>query len=261
MGYAQAMQSDRRLRPLAFPLAPLFFLSGLLAVTRLTRRWAFDVMHAHWVIPNAPIADLVARIRDIPMVISLHGSDIFVSQNNRLFGRVARRMFERAIGITACSPELFDGALALGAPKERTHLIPWGADPAIFAQPANIEDLRARWQLERDGTVVLSLARLVQKKGIEYLIRAIPAILPRHPNTRFFIVGDGPEKANLCHLVADLDIAEHVTFVGEVGWDAVPQYLHLADVFAVPSIHDEQGNVDGLPTTISYGHGHARCRQ
>ncbi len=250
MGYAQAMQSDRQLRPQAYPLAPLFFASGLLALIRLTARYRFDVIHAHWVIPNAPMAALVARARRIPLVVSLHGSDIFVAQSNRFFGALARRIFAQAAGITACSPELLEGALALGAPSERAYLIPWGADPAVFARAYDTKDLRTRWALGPNEPIVLGLARLVRKKGYQYLIRAIPSILSTHPTAQFMIVGEGPEKETLQRLATELQVNENVVFTGEARWDEVPRYLQLGDIFVAPSIHDERGNVDGQPTAI-----------
>lgn len=250
MGYAEAMQSDRRLRRSAYLLAPLFAASEFTTLARLMRRHQFDVLHAHWVVPNAAIVAGLARFLNVPMVVSLHGSDVFVARNNRTFGAVARWTFAQASTITACSPDLEQGALSLGAPRERTHLVPWGADPETFGNAGDVSDLRERWGLARDAPILLTLARLVKKKGIDYLVRALPAIQAQLPNVRLIIAGDGPEREPLQQLARDLGIENAVVFTGTVEWNDVPVYMHMSDVFVVPSVHDDNGNVDGLPTTI-----------
>lgn len=252
MGHAQAMDSDRRLRKAALVLSPFFFLSGVQKLRQLTRQYQFDIIHAHWVIPNGPIGALVAHRRRIPLLITLHGSDIFVARKNPLLGRMARISFNQAAAVTACSPQLQEGALALGAPAGQTHLIKWGADPAYFDAgrfPASNE-LKAKLNLAGDGIVVMSLGRLVKKKGIEHLVKAAPAIVQEHPQTTFIIAGDGPERESLAALAQAAGVQESFRFVGNIPWQEVPRYLRLADIFVVPSVEDEAGNLDGLPTTI-----------
>ena len=113
-------------------LIQLVFLISFIALLRLTGRIKFDVLQAHWVIPNGPVAALVARLRGLPFVVSLHGSDIFVASQNRLLGWVARACFRAADAITACSEDLRERAMALGAPPRRSILVPYGVDPCAL---------------------------------------------------------------------------------------------------------------------------------
>jgi glycosyltransferase involved in cell wall biosynthesis len=250
MGYAQAMESDRKLRLSSYLLAPSFAMAEYVLLRRLMERRCYDIIHAHWVIPNAFVASFVARSWSVPLVISTHGSDIFFAKKQPALGALARWTFSRASAVTACSPDLQQGAQMLGADASRVHLIPWGADVDRFQllQPSN--DLRDRLGLQADQLVILSLGRLVRKKGVEYLIRAMTHVAYKHPNICCLIGGEGPEKAALQQLATVLGVGNHVHFVGAIPWDQVPQYLHLCDLFVVPSIHDEHGNVDGMPTTI-----------
>jgi len=250
MGYANAMESDQALRKLTYFLAGPFFLSGLLHFSQMAKKHQFDAIHAHWVIPNGPIAALVARRFHLPLLISLHGSDIFVARKNPVLRRIARWTFSQAGAITACSPDLAEGALDIGATPDQVHLIPWGAEPDQFQNPQGVEALRQRWNLPKHKQVILSLGRLVKKKGVEYLVRAAPLILETCPNTQIVIVGNGPERTSLQKLAAELKVADDILFIGELHWKEVPAALQLCDIFTVPSIHDENGNVDGLPTTI-----------
>ena len=250
MGYAQAMDSDRSLHKLAYLLSPLYFLSGFIHLMWIARRYKIDVLHAHWVIPNAPIAALVAKFLHLPLVISLHGSDVFFAQKQFLLRRIAKWAFSRAVATTACSPDLLEGALEIGAPKAKTHLLIWGADPNVFDQVVDAMHVRSQWGIHPSEGVVLSLGRLVKKKGLQYLLQAIPRVLERVPNTRFVIAGSGPELDALREQADQLSVLEQVVFPGEVRWNDVPNVLKMCDIFVVPSVHDENGNVDGLPTTI-----------
>ena len=254
MGYAQAMASDQALRPYAYALSPLYAVAEYIALNRLMQRYRFDAIHVHWVIPNAPVAAWIARANQIPLVISLHGSDIFMALRHRALQPAARWSFTQAQAVSVCSPELQAGAVQLGAAPEKVRLLPWGADLETFDRQHDlcrrVTALRKQWQLDADQPVILSLGRLVRKKGVRYLIEALPSVVRACPNVRCVVAGAGPELDELRSLAAASDVADNVTFTGSVDWNDVPAYLSLSDLFVVPSVHDEQANVDHLPTTI-----------
>jgi glycosyltransferase involved in cell wall biosynthesis len=252
MGHAAAMDSDRRLHRGAFALAPFYFLSGLRKLIQLTARYRFDIFHAHWVIPAGPIAAIAAKLVGKPLIISLHGSDLFFASKHRLLKPIAQACFGQATAVTACSPQLREGALALGAAPERTELILWGADPQLFMDNQGVDSERLRQQLNilPGSPIILNLGRLVEKKGVEFLVQAMPAVCRQHPSAVLIIAGDGPERPRLAEIANRLGIATHVRFVGNVPWPQVAGYLQISDLFVVPSIEDGSGNLDGLPTTI-----------
>src|SRR5207302_3044058 len=101
---------DVRVKGAIYPLTPVVFVSSLYALWKLTGQIKFDVMHAHWVIPNGPVAAIVARLRRLPLIISMHGSDVFVAEQSRLISTVARRCFRAASAITAPSADLVQRA-------------------------------------------------------------------------------------------------------------------------------------------------------
>jgi len=243
------MDSDRRLKWQSYLLLPLFFLAATFKLWTLHRRYAFDLIHAHWVIPNGPIGLLVSLLARIPLFVSLHGSDVFFARRNPLFGLVARWILERTAGVTACSPQLYDGAVQLGAFPERTSLVLWGADPRAFGDRFDPGALRRRWGLAPEDRIILALGRLVGKKGFDVLVQAMPAVLQAHPDARCVIAGDGPEGPALRDLAARLGIERQVLFPGIVPWSQVSEALALGELFVVPSVHD-QGNLDGLPTVL-----------
>lgn len=77
MGYAQATHSDKEMRRLAYLLAPSYAIAQASTIWRLHRKLRYDIIHGHWVVPNGFVAATVARLVRRPLVISLHGSDVF----------------------------------------------------------------------------------------------------------------------------------------------------------------------------------------
>ena len=241
--------ATQRFRPAVFFLLPLFLAAEYRCALRTARRQGAQLIHAHWVVPNGLVGAWVAWTLHLPLAISLHGSDVFVALRNPIFGRVARSVFRQAAVVTACSPELADGALRLGAAPERVHVIPWGVDPERF-HPAVAPLARGDLNLTSDDVVLVSIGRVVPKKGFDVLIRALPTIMRTHPGTHILIGGDGPQRENLMHLAADLGVSDHVHLPGIIPWDRVPSFLATGDLFVLPSVRDSAGNMDGLPTAL-----------
>src|SRR5262249_2256026 len=118
-------------------------------------------------------------------------------------------------------------------------------DPRRFApSPLNRKNIRRDFELG-DAPVVFSAGRLVRKKGFEYLIRAAPLIARDHPKVRVSIPGDGDLRGELSALAASAGTM--VTLIGAQSQNDVARWVAAADVVAIPSIHDDAGNVDGLP--------------
>jgi glycosyltransferase involved in cell wall biosynthesis len=249
MGHARSLEADVRLRPLVFFLLPFFLTVAFLTLWRVTRRQKSEVIYAHWVLPNGPIAALVAAIRGIPFILSLHGSDIYVAQRQAAFGAVARWVFRRAAKVTACSPELRDAALALGAPSD-TLLLPWGADPAIFQPSRRSASTRRTLGWQATDLIVVSLGRMVYKKGFGVLLQAMQTLAAHNPQVRLVLAGDGPLRQILLQQANQSGVGDRVSFPGRISWEQVPDFLASADIFVLPSIRDEYGNLDGLPTVL-----------
>jgi glycosyltransferase involved in cell wall biosynthesis len=270
-GYAASLEADVKVRKTIYFLLPLVLISSFFKMWRLTGREQFDVIQAHWVIPNAPVAVLVGWLRKLPVVISLHGSDVYIAERLKPVGWVARWAFRRAAAVTASSPDLLARAQKLGAPTDpaRGVVIPYGADPTTFHQlsvrplfqqaihtkhPAPVDTdfhhLRKRLHLESSSQILLCVGRLVYKKGFEYAIRALPAVLQDFPQTQLVIAGKGDLLTELQALAAEIGVTSHVRFVGAVPHNQVVDYLRACDLFLLPSVIDKNGNVDGLPNTL-----------
>jgi glycosyltransferase involved in cell wall biosynthesis len=249
MGHARSLENDMNLRFSSYLLLPFFLVASFFALLNLTARQRSQAIYAHWVLPNGLVAACVARVRHLPLVISLHGSDIFIARSKPIFRAITRWIFHNTVLVTACSEELGEWAKVLGAP-ENTRLIPWGADPDVFTPERQQPDQRKFLQINEDVVVIGSLGRFVHKKGFPYLIEAVSSIIEEFPNVRLVLGGDGALKENLTRDVKALGIESKVTFPGIIPWDQVPAFLANLDIFVLPSIRDPNGNVDGLPTVL-----------
>jgi glycosyltransferase involved in cell wall biosynthesis len=249
-GYASSMRADRELRPRAVAMAPVAFLSGLATMRRLVASNRYDVIHAHWVLPNGPIAALAALgSRQPPLVVSLHGSDIFVAERSAVLAAIASWTFRRTSWVAACASDLARRAVRLGASPERVVTLLHGVDVADLAGGD-----ASRWR-EQAGAgagefLVVALGRLVAKKGFSHLLRAVALLEARGVPVRVAIGGSGDLAAHLEAEARELPCRDRVRFLGDVPHDQVGPLLRAADAVAVPSVRDEMGNVDGLPNVL-----------
>ena len=96
-------------------------------------------------------------------------------------------------------------------------------------------------------SVIVSVGRLVHRKGQDKLLEALPQILLQHPDAVLVFVGIGPRKKKLDQLVRKHDLSQYVRFVGRVQYSDLPRYFQLADLFAMPSRSRLAGlEVEGL---------------
>ena len=248
-GYAGALRADVSLRPAAYAAAPLALAAGWRATRRVARRHGATVLHAHWVIPGGVVAAAAACA--LPLVVSLHGSDVFVAERNALARRAARFAFRRADRITACSDDLRARAETVGADTARAEVVPYGVDVKRFAPNPDVRRrVRTRHDLADDDPVVFAVGRLVRKKGFEYLIDAVAALATRWKRLRLILAGSGDLDEELRARAAAGGIAHRVRWLGAIPQTEVAEWLAAADVVALPSVVDDAGNVDGLPNTI-----------
>lgn len=248
-GYAEGMRADVRLRASAVATAPFALLAGWRCARRVIRETRATIVHAHWVIPGGVIG--AAAAGSVPLVVSLHGSDVFVAERHFLAQRAARAVFRRASAVTACSADLQVRAGSLGAPIDRTTVVPYGVDSERF-KPDVEARARGRALLGVIDTIplVVAFGRLVTKKGFEYLIEAAAVLKAAWPELRVVIAGDGDLAASLHAQAEKLLVGNRVQFLGIVPHHLVPTLLAAADIAVAPSVHDEAGNVDGLPNTV-----------
>jgi teichuronic acid biosynthesis glycosyltransferase TuaC len=194
------------------------------ALKRLHRRFAYDLVHAHNAVP-AGEAVRRAQLDGTPLVVSVHGGDVFHTAARYARGAAAvRAALYRAQLVIANSGGIERRCRVLGA--KQTRVVHLGSDlPARRAEPY------------AEPTVVTT-GHLVARKRHADVLGAIALLRERHPRLRQLIVGDGPERARLEALAHELELTDRVEFTGQLDPYTALQRTRRATLLALPS-HDE----------------------
>ncbi len=108
-----------------------------------------------------------------------------------------------------------------------------GIDTEHF-RPVSAEDLREKYQIANRPTII-SVGRLVHRKGQDRLVEAMPKVISSFPNAALVFVGEGPHRKVLEQLVKKHGLEKHVFFIGKISYAELPKYICMGDVFAMPS--------------------------
>ncbi|MFZ5918250.1 MAG: glycosyltransferase family 4 protein [Chloroflexota bacterium] len=214
------------------------FAARLLAAIR---RWRPHLILCGVAYPTAIIAEMATRLVSVPYVVYAHSEDITIPGQRRR--RALARALWRASAVITVSDFTRRELGRLGLDPQQVTLIPPGIELERFAQPAPLPALESRpasWTL-------LTVARLVWRKGQDTVIRALPRILERVPQAHYLIVGSGPDTDGLRALAADLGVSGHVTFAGRVSDADLPAYYRACDAFVMPTRPSHDGSeVEGF---------------
>ena len=240
---AVSIVSRRLLRRWGSGLGRLTFALGA-ARAIMRSRGGPDLLHVHGDIIEAAVLWLVARWRRIPLVVTLH------SRLNRgiAYRIVAPTIWRRVDGIIGTSEDIVSDLAARGVPGTRLRAISSGVYLDRYHPPSAAERSAARkdQQLENRRYVIVSVARLHEVKGHEYLIDAFRELCRRGHDATLLLVGDGEARTGLERRAAGLT---GVRFLGELGPNDVHRVLHVADVFVLASV-DLPGVIEGTPTAV-----------
>jgi phosphatidylinositol alpha-1,6-mannosyltransferase len=124
--------------------------------------------------------------------------------------------------------------VAAGMPRDRIRIVPPAIDPAELELPGNKQDGAGELDWP-DAPTLLTVTRLVRRKGVDTVIEALPQIASAVPDIEYVVVGEGPEKERLRELSRRLGVESRVHFVGAVSDEQKAACLHLCDVFVMPS--------------------------
>jgi glycosyltransferase involved in cell wall biosynthesis len=214
------------------------------ALRRLRAEFDYDLVHAHNAVPAAD-AVLRARVR-APLVVSVHGGDVYFTAPRHPAGaRAVRRALGGARLVLANSAGVEDEARRLGA--AHTRVVRLGTD--VPEHPPH---------KATDPTLV-TVGHLVARKRHADVVRALWLLREQHPQLRYLVIGDGPERAPLERLAAELGVAQRVDFAGQLPHEEALAVARAAHVFVMPSVDEAFGvafveaMAAGLPAIAARG--------
>ncbi|MBD3922016.1 glycosyltransferase family 4 protein [Paenibacillus sp. PR3] len=178
-------------------------------------------------------------------VISTHGMDMLMFRKYIGLNQIVKLILRKADGVLTNSEYTRRLVEEYGVDSSRIGLVNPGVEAIFDREEKNSELLR---QHGLDGKyVILTVGRLVTRKGHDRVIESMPAILRQLPNAVYVIVGDGPERGRLEQLAKRTGVSEAVRFIGNVsGSERLNDYYNLADQFIMACRELEEGDVEGF---------------
>ena len=187
------------------------------------------LVHAHWWFPNGLAGTWVARMGGVPLVTTLHGTDVRMARNISVSRPAFRHVLQQSAVVTAVSRWLATEAQSIVSIR-----------PPLVAPMPVATDLFEPGPRGQRTNRLLFVGRLMPQKGIEILIDALAA-LPA--GIELDVVGDGPDRAALAQRIGDLGVAHRVRFHGAVKQFQLPAFYQRAGALVVPSSEEGLGLV------------------
>jgi glycosyltransferase involved in cell wall biosynthesis len=224
------MVNNLRRSPWKWLLVPSFIGMQWLGARRHARKGA--IVHVHWLLPQG----LVAWALGAPYMVTCHGADVY-SLRGKIAMRAKQLVAKRARTVSVVSRAMRAPVDALGSARSAL-VMPMGVD------------LRTRFThdpaVPRDTLHLLFVGRLVEKKGVDVLLRAMPRVLAAHPDVRLSVVGHGPLEQELRALASSLGVQANVRFLGPLPQTALPDMYRRASLLVAPFKVAASGDVEGL---------------
>lgn len=183
--------------------------------------WRPDVIHAHWIIPGGLVGKLAPWI---PRVVTTHGGDVY-ALNSKLLKSLKRLVLKNA-KVTAVNQEMKQ-LLISNKLTDSVEIIPMGVK-------------MAEQNKTKKPRQVIFVGRLVEKKGLEYLLSAV-----RDIECQLIVIGDGPLRDAL-----ESSKPENALFMGQKSKQEVLKIIAESDLMVIPSVVAKSGDREGLPVTL-----------
>jgi glycosyltransferase involved in cell wall biosynthesis len=221
------------------PINPFIFIVFFFFFTRkalsLIKEQKPDVLHAHWWLPSGMVGCLVSKITKLPLVLTLHGTDVGLIDKSSLFLFLAKKVLNCARKITVVSNFIKNKLiLNLGTDADKFSVIPMPVDQTeIF--PKQVPPGKRK--------LILSVARFTQQKEPEVLINAFYQLKKKNIEAELIMIGEGPERGNLEKLINSLSLDKEVSLLDFMPQEKLNEYYNRCDMLVLSSVNEGFGLV------------------
>ncbi|MBN1363952.1 MAG: glycosyltransferase [Syntrophaceae bacterium] len=229
--------------PFNYLLVPFFLLGQLWAIVRLLRRERFDLIHAHWLIPQGLIAaiGLILTRQQIPLVCTSHGGDLFALRG-AIFQFLKRWIINYSRTLTVVSHIMQKAVSDMGIAPNKMQVIPMGVDLKYLFTPDPT--------VKRSVSELLFVGRLIDVKGIQVLLEAISLLIVEKTDIRLSVAGAGPLENELQELTRKLNISDKVDFLGMITHSQLPELYRRATIAIFPFVITKSGVQEGFGLVV-----------
>lgn len=221
------------------------WLKGLWRTWREVRKQEIEHILVGQILPVGTIALILKRLTGTPYTVMTHAMDItlpFGPEGSSRKQRLVKKILAHADAVTTVSTYTQAQLITIGVPTEKIALVhpcPHVEEPKGAQDVNDTSDLGSK-------KVVLTVARLVERKGIDRAIDAMAEVVKTHQDVQYVVVGEGSDLQRLQNLVTKHELEDVVTFVGGVSPDALAQWYKRCDMFVMPSREMSSRDVEGF---------------
>ncbi|MFC1804917.1 glycosyltransferase family 4 protein [Candidatus Omnitrophota bacterium] len=223
-------------------IGPFWLLFGV--ITQMLKQKP-DILHCGTVYPSGWCALIIKKFFGMPYIVYTFAEEIGHFNRSRLKRFLITKVLRNAEAVISICDYTVNMLVGLGVEREKIFKIPPGIDLKVFRVG---EETVTKEQLGLEGKVVLlTVARLEERKNHQVVLRALPRVLEEFPNCAYVITGSGHTEKKLKMLVEDLSLKQQVIFTGEIPLWEIQNYYNLADIFIMVNREiPERGDLEGF---------------
>jgi len=223
------------------------WLPFLFQTWRIVRSEKIEQIIVAQVLPGGTIAYLLKKFLNIPYVLSFHGLDIALSQSRPRKRHLLKKILKHADRIIVnsqyTSHELTKVGLGNNTPVEIIYPCP------NFSQKSSDQTLKdkiIREETLTDRKIIITVGRLVERKGADKTIEAVKILVSKYPKILYLIIGKGKYKNYLLNMIQMYGLSNNVRIIENITDHELPIYYELADIFVMPARRLDNGDVEGF---------------
>ena len=214
------------------------WLRAYFEAVKIIRAEKIEAIHISHILPMGYVAWMIKKVCGLSYVVYLHGMDIMLAQKSPWKRWWAKKILRGADLVVANSKFTANEAIKAGAQEDKIEIL--YPCPHIRI-PTDFE----RISTDAPNNIILSVGRLVQRKGFDKVIEAMPEILREVPNAEYHIVGDGPYAVGLKQLAEKSGVGGRVKFFHNISDADLPEFYRNCKIFVMPS-RQIGGDVEGF---------------
>ena len=190
----------------------------------------------------------IVRVAGSGITTCFYGNKFF----KKLMRRPMKKLYSKASKIIAVSHNTKELIESVGVSGDKIEVVYNGVENYLLTEEPNldsVEQLRHKFGIADDDKVLLTVARVLPRKGQDMVIKALPAVLKEFPNLIYLIVGEGRYREQFSKLAHDLGVAGNVIFSGGVPHQDIINYIDMSDIFIMPNRY-WNNKIEGLPNSL-----------
>jgi glycosyltransferase involved in cell wall biosynthesis len=238
--HGEGASNKLKRKPILKLLTLTYVLSGIWSAWKVCREKRIDILHVQWPFPHGLMALLPAWLNGVRVVSSCHSAEIALAAGSELSTGLLATCLRRSAAVTANSRHTAD--LVHKISGVNSEVIPYGVTVRIEPRDPVMPE-------QADVPLLLFSGRLIERKGVNFLLRAMPLILAKR-RVRLVITGDGHCRAEWEALSCELGLTGQVEFAGFVSKERLSEYFRSCTIYVHPAINDDRGDTEGLGVVL-----------